>query len=327
MKRMAAGSVAAFGQPPGLIALPRPVRGPGQALLEVELAPLNLLDVLVASGNFYGGSPPLPYVPGLEAVGRVLESDVHAAGAVVWWSGPPSRVPATVAKLAVAPDDELLPLPDGLSPTAAAAAGLTALTAWSALEHTAELKPGEQVVVLGASGGVGQAAVQAARILGARRVVAVGRDSESLRRSKAQGADEVVTLTDLDAADPANITNQLLAALDGPADVVIDPVWGPAATAALGALGVGGRLVNIGGSASPTASLPSALIRGRSLSVRGFLNLALSRERKHDVMRRVLLHAASGELLVDHEEIPLSELAAAWQNLTASPRQRLLIHP
>lgn len=327
MTDVLAAQVTAFGAPPQVTTLPVPRRRDGHALVEVDVAALNLLDLLVASGRFYAGAPDLPYVPGLEAVGRVMESDDQDEGTLVWLSGSPTPAPGMLAGIVTAPSQDLLPLPSGVASEDAAAAGLTAITAWAALERTARLQPGEQVVVLGASGGVGQAAVQAARLLGARRVVAVSRDRASLVRATERGADAVVALDLTDTGDVAGATSSLLAALDGPADVVVDPVWGPTAVAALGALGAGGRLVNIGGSAAPSAVLDSAVVRGRSLSILGFLSLALSRADKHDVLRRVLAHVATGDLLVDHEVVPLADLPAAWRRQASSPRRRLLLRP
>src|SRR4051812_49884262 len=121
-----------------------------------------------------------------------------------------------------------------------------------ALTWRAQLQPGERVLVLGGGGAVGQAALGAARALGAGRVVAVCRGEAAAGRARRAGAEEVVPLT----ADVDALTGRLADALGGSVDVVVDPVFGPAATAASRLLANGGRLVNIGGGGGRTPPAP-----------------------------------------------------------------------
>ena len=161
-----------------------------------------------------------------------------------------------------------------------------------ALTWRGELAAGETVVVLGAGGVVGQAAVQLARLYGAARVVAAARSHEGQQRALAAGADAVVAL---DTDDVAELAARLGAAVDGPVDLVLDPLYGVPAAAAARCLRPGGRLVNLGGSASEHAPLDSSTIRSRSLRVLGYTNNELTREQKAAAMTAVAQHAADGQ--------------------------------
>ena len=94
--------------------------------------------------------------------------------------------------------------------------------------------------------------------------------------------------------------------------LVIDPICGPASTAAIGALDAGGRLVNLGGAAAESATFDSATLRSRSLAILGYTNAALSSEESAGMLRAVLDHAASGSLTVSYEAVPLSDIGLAW---------------
>src|SRR5262249_32445533 len=152
----------------------------------------------------------------------------------------------SMASYCVIQESAALALPDQIESDLAAALGLSAIAAWMALTWRGKLQAGEQVLVLGASGAVGQVAVQAAKLLGASRVIAASRDEAARTRALTQGADAVV---DLNGDDASEISKRIAAACDGPLHLVIDPVWGIPAEAAGRVLGVEGRLVNIGGAA------------------------------------------------------------------------------
>src|SRR5262249_50957013 len=153
----------------------------------------------------------------------------------------------SMAQLCAVPGSAVLPLRDDVSDDLAAALGLSAIAAWMALTWRAGLQPGEHVIVLGASGTVGQVAVQAARLLGAGRVVAAGRDPHGRARATELGADAVADLT---GDDTDAIVARLAQAAGDRADLVLDPVWGRPAEAALRVVSPRGRLVNLGSSAA-----------------------------------------------------------------------------
>jgi NADPH:quinone reductase-like Zn-dependent oxidoreductase len=211
-------------------------------------------------------------------------------------------------------------LPD----TLVAALGLSAVAAWEVLEGRAALRPGETVLVLGAGGVVGQVAVQAARLLGAGRVVAAARSTLALKRATAAGADAAVDLGPDE--DAATLAERLRDACSGSADVVVDPLAGIPGTAAALVLGTGGRLVNLGSAAGPSLSVDSAALRSRSAAVLGYTNTALTDARRREVFGTVLAHAAAGRLEVAHDVVPLDGAPAAWAAVAdGSARRRVVV--
>ena len=183
------------GEPPAVVDRADPVPGPGEVLVRVTAAPITPLDLLCASGTSYFGVPRTPYVPGVQGVGTV-------DGAAVWFPMSAGMAPGdgSMAEAAAVPSADLVTLPAGAEPTEIAALGLSAIAAHMALTWRGELAPGETVVVLGAGGVVGQAAVQLARLNGAERVVAAARSHEGQQRALAAGADAVVALDTDDVA-------------------------------------------------------------------------------------------------------------------------------
>src|SRR5436305_5604006 len=183
--------------PPEYLPWSIPERGKGQALVRVTAAPISPLDLLCASGTSYFGPPPLPYIPGTQGVGIVEEAGVLAPGQRVWFSCDAGMKPGdgSMALYCVIDESSALVLPDQVDDDLAAALGLSSIAAWMALTWRGHLQPGEQVLVLGASGAVGQVAVQAAKLLGAGRVIAASRDEAARTRAFSQGADAVVDLS------------------------------------------------------------------------------------------------------------------------------------
>jgi NADPH:quinone reductase-like Zn-dependent oxidoreductase len=292
------------GEPPAVVDRADPVPGPGQVLVRLTAAPIVPLDLLCASGTSYFGVPRVPYVPGVQGVGTV-------DGQAVWFPTSAGMAPGdgSMAEAVAVPSEDLVPLPDAASPTEVAALGLSAIAAYLGLTWRGELAAGETVVVLGAGGVVGQAAIQLAKLYGAARVVGAARSPEGQQRALAAGADAVVELY---TEDVAELASRMGAAVDGPVDLVLDPLYGVPAAAAARCLRPGGRLVNLGGSASEHAPLDSSTIRSRSLRVLGYTNNELTREQKAAAMTTVAQHAADGQLRVVHEVVPLEDAADAW---------------
>jgi NADPH:quinone reductase-like Zn-dependent oxidoreductase len=191
------------------------------------------------------------------------------------------------------------------------------------LTWRAGLRRGERVVVLGGGGAVGQSAIGAALALGAGQVIAVCRSEAAAGRARDAGASVVVPFRD----DVDALAAALRAAIAGPVDVVIDPVFGAAATAALQVLGEGGRLVNLGGSAGDTATFSSSALRSRSISVLGYTNNSLSATQRAQALTSVAALAADGRLTVAHTAQPLDRVDDAWLATAAgraAPRWILL---
>jgi NADPH:quinone reductase-like Zn-dependent oxidoreductase len=215
----------------------------------------------------------------------------------------------SLAERCAVPDEDVVPIASDVEDAALAALGLSAVAAWMALTWRGRLQAGERVLVLGGGGAVGQAAVGAARLLGAGRVVAVCRSAEAQDRARRAGADEVVPLS----ADVDELVARLADANAGAVDLVIDPVFGIAATAASRVLAGGGRLINLGGASGDVAAFSSAVLRSRSAEVLGYTNNALTSEQRRAAVTAVAEHAAAGRLAVAHELLPLAEAADAWR--------------
>jgi len=216
-----------------------------------------------------------------------------------------------------------IPLPDGLDEGLALACGIAGLAGWLALEHRARLREGETVLVLGASGMVGQIAVQAARLQGAARVVGAARSEDGLELARAAGADATVRLGD----DVEAMTAAIGEAAGGDLHVVVDPVWGPPALAALRAASTGARVVQLGQSAAAEVSLTSAIVRGKALALLGHTNFAVPADVRRAAYERLTAHAARGELAVEVERVGLDDVAAAWERQRSSPRRKLVVVP
>jgi NADPH:quinone reductase-like Zn-dependent oxidoreductase len=323
---MRAAVLRRHGAPPEPGPHPAPRREPGQALVRVTAAPISPLDLLCASGTSYLGAPALPYVPGTQGVGVVEAADGLPAGQRVWFSATAGLRPGdgSMAQWCVVPQAAVLPVPDGVSDDLAAALGLSAIAAWMALTWRGGLQRGEHVLVLGASGNVGQIGVQAARLLGAGRVVAACRDPHGRARAMELGASMV---TDLSGADTGALAGRLRQAADGRVDLVLDPVWGRPAEAALQVLSPRGRLVNLGSAAGAGASVHSAALRGGELSVLGYTNNALTNEQKATALKEIFAHAAAGRLTADRETIPLEHAAGAWSRCGQAPHRRAVLIP
>jgi len=323
---MQAAVIHKHAAPPEFISRPVPRRGPGQALVQVLAAPISPLDLLCASGTSYFGAPELPYIPGVQGIGVVIEADALVQGQRIWFSCDAGMKPGdgSMALYCIIDESAALALPDNVDDDLAAALGLSAIAAWMALKWRGNLQPGEQVLVLGASGAVGQVAVQAAKLLGAARVVAASRDEAARARAFSLGADAVV---DLSGEDMNEISRRIAAACEGPLQLVIDPVWGLPAEAAARVLAYGGRLINFGSAAGPVARFESATLRSKLLNVLGYTNNALTHEQKAEALTEILTHAAAGRCTVEREMVSLARVAEAWERQASIARRKLILVP
>jgi NADPH2:quinone reductase len=308
---MRAAVVDPAGRPPRVVDRAVPLAGEGELRIAVTAAPITPLDLLCASGTSYFGVPACPYVPGVQGVGRLED------GTPVWFPTDAGMKPGdgSMAEHAVAPADGVAPLPEGVDHRLVAALGLSAVAAWHALTERGGLAAGEQVLVLGAGGVVGQAAIQIAKVHGARRVVAAARSTAAQERAHRAGADTVVAVHPDD--DVTARARRLGDAADGPIDLVLDPVFGIPGAAALRTLRIGGRMVNLGSAAAETAPLESAILRSRSLRVLGYTNNELTPAQKARTVSEIAAHAAAGRLAVAYEEVPLDAVADAWHRQSA----------
>ena len=251
-----------FGPPDSLLVeeLPSPRAGPGEVVLSVKAASVNFPDVLIIQ-NKYQFKPPLPFSPGSELAGVVKET-----GAGVEGFKPGDKVIAFTTYGAFAEEVKteaarLLPLPQGMDFTTGAAFLLTYGTSDHALRDRAALRAGETLLVLGAAGGVGLAAIDIGKALGAR-VIACASSEDKLAVCRSHGADETINYATED------LRERIKALTDGRGvDVVYDPVGGPYSEAAFRSLAWRGRLLVVGFAAGDIPKLPLnlALLKGASL--------------------------------------------------------------
>ena len=298
---MRGAQIVELGSPPRPAELDEPRAGAGETIVTVEAVALNPLDLAVGSGVFYGGHPELPYAPGCEAAGRTAD------GRLVYLFGDGRGVgkPGFLAERVVVPEGLPLEVPDGVEPALAAAAGIAGVAGWVAVAWKAKVEPGDRVLVLGASGTVGTVALQAAKLRGAARVVAAGRDPAKLERARGLGADELVELGDAEA---------LAAAVGGEGfTVCIDPIWGEPLAQALAAAARHARIVHVGQSAGGESPLRSADVRGKELLVQGHSNFALARDDRSRAYLELLDHLAAGRIRLDVQTHTLDDVEAAWQ--------------
>jgi NADPH:quinone reductase-like Zn-dependent oxidoreductase len=292
---------------------PRP--GVGQAVVDVAAAGLNPVDVVTATGQFYEGAPRLPSVPGKEGVGLLDGRRVYFGSTVSPFG--------SMAERALIEPENAFDLPGDLDDGVGVALGIAGLAGWLPLSWRAKLEPGEHVLILGASGAVGQISLQAARLLGAGRVVAGCRSPEGISRARELGADEVVSLDqDLDSLEAAirEATGDCL-------DVVVDPLWGEPAVASMKAASDWARVVQLGQSAGAEATLASSTVRGKSLTIMGHTNFGVPREIRAEAYATMAAHAAAGKLRIEVEKIPLEEVEQAFERQKESPNRKLVLMP
>jgi NADPH2:quinone reductase len=282
-----AAQITELGSPPQVAEAPEP----GNESIEVLAVALNPIDRAVAAGKFYGGHPPLPYVPGSECVGR------EPGGRIVWTFGDGLGLArnGTMAERA-APGGVVAEVPDGADPALAAALGIAGLAGWIPIALRAPVRPDDRVLILGATGTAGRVAIQAAKLLGAAHVVAAGRDPERLQQAVGLGADETVAL-DGDFGEPT---------------YVFDPLCGEPLEKAVAAAAPGARIVQLGQSAGAAATLTSAAIRSKQLEIYGHSNFAVPPDVIAEQYRTLVGHAMAGDIRLDVERIGLDEIAAAW---------------
>jgi len=296
---MVAAVLHEYREPPRFEEFAEPTAGDGEVVVDVSAAALHHLDLLKASGDFYLEQP-LPAVVGGDGVGR-LEDGRRVLFEAVAPHG-------SMAERSAAKADTLFDVPEGLDDAAAAALANSGIAGWLAPAWRADLQPGETVLVLGATGQTGSVAVQAAKLLGAGRVVAAARGSERLERLLERGADATVALD-----GDGDLSERLRDAAGGGADVTIDTLWGEPAVAAMGAAAQFGRHVQVGHLAGPELGLVAPAIRSKSLDVRGFMHLHAPLEVRREAFQRLGEHVARGDIVIDFERVPLAEVADAWE--------------
>jgi NADPH2:quinone reductase len=308
-----ASLISELGRPPELADRPEPS---GQAIYEVSAVSLNPIDVNIGAGRFFGGHPELPYVPGCEGVGRAPDGTrVYLFG-----DGLGLSRDGLLAERAAAPADLGIPLPDAVSDEIAASCGIAGMAGWMPVAWRAPVRKDDRVLVLGATGTAGLVATQAAKLLGAERVVAVGRNPERLKRAAELGADAIVSLEEGDLV----AAFKEAAGGNGPTHIV-DMLWGLPAVAAIQAAAPGWRLVQIGQSAGAEALVASAPIRGKVGELYGYTDFAVPDDEFREHYLRLVGHAAANEIVFDIETYPLERVAEAWERQANGANAKIVV--
>jgi NADPH2:quinone reductase len=299
-----------FGTPDDLelADIPEPKPGPGEAVVDVKAAALNFFDLLIIAGK-YQHKPPFPFSPAAEFAG-IVESvgagvrDFAPGDRVIGWTGWGAAREKIAAGTA-----HLVKLPQNLDFERGAGLTVTYATTLYGLRERGELKAGETLVVLGASGGVGLAAIEIGKITGAR-VIACASSDEKLAFAKAHGADETVNYASEDLRDA-------LKRLGGARgiDVVYDPVGGRYAEPALRSLGWEGRYLVVGFAAGDIPKIPLNLVLLKSCDIRGVIWGAWALrdpQGQRALMQEIVQWCAEGKLSAHvHAVYPLADTANA----------------
>lgn len=316
---MYAAVVTAFDTAPAYREFPRPVpQRPDEILVDVIASGLHPRVRSQADGSHYTSSGELPLVPGIDGVGRTADGTLR-------YFVLPDTTMGAMAEQTVIDQRRSVALPDGIDPIPVAAAVNPVMSSWIALRQRTDFKPGQTVLVLGATGSSGRMAVQVAKHLGAGHVIGAGRDAKRLSALTDLGADTTIRL---DSA--AAVHDLARAARD--VDVVIDYLWGPV-TAELMAGIAGTRSdpgkpltwIEIGSVAGPSADIPSAALRAVRLQIVGSGQGSVPTRDILAEMPALIHEITSGTFDIDVKAVPLAEVEKAW-NDTAGGR-RIVITP
>ncbi|KZQ03149.1 alcohol dehydrogenase [Klebsiella aerogenes] len=276
----------------------------GYTLIDVRAAAISHVVKGRASGRHYSFDGTLPFVVGIDGVG--MTSD----GQRVYFAFPSAPFGSMAQRAPVALQN-CLPLPDALDDISAAAMAYPGMSAWAALVKRAQFQAGETVLINGATGSAGQLAVQIARYLGAKKIIATGRNTQALA---ALAADECIDLT----ADEQTLNAQFAAASAGQIDVVVDYLWGRSAELLLPMLAkyTPGdkpvRYVQVGSLAGADIALNGAVLRAAPLQLMGSGIGSLTMPQLLAATGEMLQAAVPGHFTIATTPLPLRDVAAAW---------------
>lgn len=308
---MKAAVVRAFDRPPSYGDFEDPTARTGETVVSVHAAAVSPLVISRASGTHYSADTALPFVPGVDGVGRTSD------GRRVYFMFPRSPF-GSMAERAPVSLGLLIPVPDEVDDALAAAAAVSGMSCWIPLTGRARVQAGESVLVNGATGGAGQMAIQVARYLGARRVIATGRNEAELRYLSELGADAVVPL-----GQPGDQFREAIRkeARESTVGVVLDYLWGPSAEMILDALGGPNaprgpsriQFVQVGTLAGPTITLAGTKLRSSGLEI---LGTGIGSSTNQEVLAGIgefLKALATGRFRVAREVHPLSDVERSWR--------------
>lgn len=308
---MNAALVESFQSPPRYTQFDDPLPQESELPVRVLAAGLHRIVKALASGSHYTSTGKLPFIPGIDGVGRLED------GRRVYFGG--VRAPfGTFAERAIAAPNFLIPLSDSISDATAAAIANPAMSSWVALSSRAHFTPGESVLILGATGTSGQLAVQIARRRGARRIVAVGRNPEALEKTRSLGADATISLDQSPADLVAAFRNEITGA---GVDIVLDYIWGPSAEAFLEAVAQRGpkmaspriRFIQIGSTAAANIALSAATLRSSNIELLGSGFGSASMSEILTAIKAFFDEAAHSPFDITIRAAPLREVESVWK--------------
>jgi NADPH:quinone reductase-like Zn-dependent oxidoreductase len=313
---MKAAIVTGAGRAPIYADFESPQAAPGEVLIDITAAALSHVTKARAAGTHYSSAGVYPFVVGLDGVGRRQD------GKRVFFLLP--RAPfGGMAERTVVNASHCIAVPDQLDDVTAAAIANPGMSSWAALKERARLLPGENVLVNGATGSSGRLAVQIAQHLGAKKIVATGRDSGVLNSLAALGADVAISLLqDGDALDAA-FSEQF--AGDG-VDIVLDYLWGPSAERLLGAAAKSGkdgvpiRFVQIGSIGGQTIPLAATVIRSSSLQLIGSGIGSVPFGRMCNAIAELFQATVANRFKLATKAVPLADVANHWARNNATIR-------
>jgi NADPH:quinone reductase-like Zn-dependent oxidoreductase len=304
---MKAAIIRGAGQTPVYGDFEEPALSSGEKRVKVTAAAISPIVKSRASGMHYSSSGQFPVVVGIDGVGRLDD------GSRVYFVLPKAPYGSMAEETAV-PLAQCLVLPDGLDDVMAAAIANPGMSSWAAYSERARLKAGETVLVNGATGTAGRLAVQIAKYLGARKVIASGRNADALRSVASLGADVTIPLTESEEALEGSFKEQFAEGVD----VVIDYLWGKSAECLLiagakaGADAVPIRFVQIGSASGPDITLPSAVLRSSAIELMGSGIGSISLDRLVRAVDGLLRATIPGGFQIAYKSVPLSDVEQAW---------------
>jgi len=291
-----------------------PVPQADEELIFVTASALSHVTKSRASGSHYTSPENLPVVVGIDGVGRTQD------GRRVYFVMPEEPFGGMAEKVAMKMD-QCIPLPADVDDITAAAIAISGMSSWAALRERAHLVAGETVLINGGTGTSGRLAVQIAKYLGAKRVIATGRNLEALEQVKALGADVTISLKqsseELETAFEEQFGGEGV-------DIVLDYLWGKSAETLIVAAAKSGkdavpiRYVEIGAISGREITLPSAALRSSALVLMGSGIGSIPFQGLFAAMRGVLEAVVPGKLKIETEVIPLAGIESAWNKGGAS---------
>ena len=305
---MKAAIVRGAGQTPVYADFPEPVPSASEQRIAVTAAALSPIVRSRAAGTHYSSSTRFPFVVGIDGVGRLDD------GRRVYFVLPPAPHGSMAEQTAV-PSAQCVLLPDALDDVTAAAIANPGMSSWAACKERAKLEPGETVWVNGATGTAGRLAVQIARHLGAKKIIATGRNRDALRSVLTLGADVAIPLVESEAVLEERFEEQFAQGVD----VVIDYLWGESARCILiaaakaGADAVPIRFVQVGSASGPDITLPSAVLRSSALELMGSGLGSIPLDRLVRCIGELLRATRPGGFQIATRPVPLSEVDEAWR--------------